>query len=169
MPLNNYPIDVVGITIEADPSALKLAQNLADLADKPTARTNLDVYSTTACDAAISYVVSTALGSYTPTSSLPPLNPVQVIAGMTTTLYPNRTATNNGTIVTQVLTYIDFSTCIADGWVVGDRFFVATNGQNVYFQGATINGSSGHTISGYNTHICVFVEVIMGSPYWTVS
>jgi hypothetical protein len=171
MPLNNYPIDVVGITVENDPSALKMAENLNDLADKPTARTNLDVYSTSASDSSASYLVNAALNNYTPTVSLPPLNPVILLNNMMAgTLYPNRPATNNGTIVAQVLTYIDFTTCIADGWVVGDRFWVATNGQNVYFQGATINGTSGHTISGYNTHICIFVEVLMGgSPSWTVT
>ena len=50
MPLNNFPIDVVGITIEADPSALKMDQNLADLTDASDARTNLDVYDTGTTD-----------------------------------------------------------------------------------------------------------------------
>jgi hypothetical protein len=56
MPLNNFPIDVVGITIEADPTALKMDQNLSDLVDANAARTNLDVYDTGTVD--------TTLGGY---------------------------------------------------------------------------------------------------------
>jgi len=56
MPLNNFPIDVVGITIEADPTALKMDQNLSDLVDAGAARTNLDVYDTGTVD--------TTLGGY---------------------------------------------------------------------------------------------------------
>jgi hypothetical protein len=50
VPLNNFPIDVVGITIEADPTALKMDQNLSDLVDASAARTNLDVYDTGTTD-----------------------------------------------------------------------------------------------------------------------
>lgn len=58
MPIYNGGGGVAGITVEQDPTALKMASNLSDLVNKVTARSNLQVLSSTE--------VSTALGYYLP-------------------------------------------------------------------------------------------------------
>ncbi len=47
---------VGGITVESDPSALKIASNLSDIQNTTTARTNLGVYSKTQVDQAIAAI-----------------------------------------------------------------------------------------------------------------
>jgi hypothetical protein len=47
---------VGGITVETDPSALKIASNLSDIQNTTTARTNLNVYSKTQVDQAIAAI-----------------------------------------------------------------------------------------------------------------
>ena len=84
MPLNNFPIDVVGITIEADPTALKMASNLSDLLNTGTARANLSVYSQATSDATYAPLASPSLtGNVTITtnSASPALIIVQDGAG----------------------------------------------------------------------------------------
>lgn len=160
MPIYNGGGGIAGITIEEDPTALKMDQNLEDLPNKADARYNLDVYST----GDTSVTINNALSAYSP-----PAPPVSIYNGsISGDLHPNRAYINNGTIVATGTTTIDLSSSSSYGWQLGDRFWVATNGANVYFTGANINNTSGHSITGYTTHICVYVDNQMGD-YWTVS
>ena len=156
MPIYSGGGGVGGIQVENDPSALKMAQNLADLQDDPTARTNLGVYSTGETDSAISYQVGTAIGNipaYAPPS-------VALDYNVTPNYTPTRSGMNNGTIIvlnsgTSGPTSILLD--VANGWQVGDRFlFVVeggTNGQINVGSGNYINGSgSTHSINGSNNH-----------------
>ena len=56
MPIYNGGGGVAGITVETDPSALKMANNLSDVVNKGTARTNLQVYSKTEVDTAVTNI-----------------------------------------------------------------------------------------------------------------
>jgi hypothetical protein len=69
MPIYNGGGGVAGITVENDPSALKLANNLSDLPNTGTARTNLNVYSKTQVDQAIAAVPAGPQGPAGPTGA----------------------------------------------------------------------------------------------------
>jgi hypothetical protein len=152
MPIYSGGGGVGGITVEDDPSALKMAQNLNDLADKPTARTNLDVYSTSDTSTAISNAIS-SISLYAPPS-------VALDWNVTPNYTPVRSVMNNGTIIAlnsgtsgPITIYPD----VANGWLVGDRFMFlvegGTDGLIDVGSGNYINGSgSTHAINGSNIH-----------------
>lgn len=165
MPIYSGGGGVGGITVEEDPSALKMAQNLADLQDDPTARTNLGVYSTTETDSAISY----QLGSYTP-----PAPTFPVVSPNGTPVTPSRTQLNMGTVVCNNgmgdTIYLDAGT---GGWQVGDKFAISTVSSNVYIYSAssnTINGSgTSHSINQAGVHwVCLNSYDGMGNYVWSI-
>ena len=61
MPIYNGGGGAAGITVEVDPTALKMASNLSDLINTATARTNLSVYSQATSDATYAPKASAAL------------------------------------------------------------------------------------------------------------
>ena len=162
MPIYSGGGGVAGITVEADPSALKMAQNLADLQDFDVARTNLDVYNKSTSDynatTIASSAASAAISSYTPPAYVPPS--VALDYNVTPNYTPTRSGMNNGTIIvlnsgTSGPTTIHLD--VANGWQVGDRFLWVveggTNGLIDAGSGNYINGSGHtHSINGSNSH-----------------
>lgn len=174
MPIYSGGGGVGGITVEEDPSALKMAQNLADLQNASTARTNLGVYSTTEVYSTgeTNSAISNALSSYTPPApTFPVVNPNG------SSVSPTRLSLNNGVVVlTDPMTnQIDLDGDTG-GWQLGDKFAVATIGFNAYINGNTYNtfngSSSSHTINQAGVHWVVLAKVDNGmSPayyYWSV-
>jgi hypothetical protein len=171
MPIYSGGGGVGGITVEEDPSALKMAQNLADLQNAGTARTNLGVYSTSETDSNISYVVNQAIGNIPPYSyTVPTYNVVD------STWTPDRASINNGTITLGggMGNYINLDGQ-SGSWQVGDRFAVASTG----YPNSTINANTNNWINGSNTshsinnaavHWCVLVNYDSNnsSYYWAI-
>jgi len=80
MPIYNGGGGVAGITVETDPSALKMANNLSDVVNKGTARTNLQIYSKTEVDTAVTNISLTPgpqgpAGPAGPAGSAGPMGP----------------------------------------------------------------------------------------------
>lgn len=80
MPIYNGGGGVAGITVETDPSALKMANNLSDVVNKGTARTNLQIYSKTEVDTAVTNISLTPgpqgpAGPAGPAGSTGPMGP----------------------------------------------------------------------------------------------
>jgi hypothetical protein len=152
MPIYNGGGGVSGITVEEDPSALKMAQNLADLQNFGTARTNLDVYSKGETNTQIGNSISN-IPAYAPPS-------IALDYNVTPNYTPSRSVMNNGTIIVlnsgtggPTTIYLD----VANGWQVGDRFMFlvegGTNGLIDVGSGNYINGSGNtHAVNGSNIH-----------------
>ena len=174
MPIYNGGGGVAGITVEEDPSALKMAQNLADLQNVGAARTNLDVYSTGGADSAISSAISGI--------SIPAVNPVVTLDDMNNSYTASPASVKNGTIscfgASAYNIYIDAN----QGWQVGDRFCiaVASNASQVYVNGVTdgssqynyLNGNTQHTINQPTVHWVVYQGYYVNdgtyNHYWAI-
>jgi hypothetical protein len=139
MPIYNGGGGVSGITIEEDPSALKMALNLSDLQDFPASRSSLDVYSTSETNTQISNAIS-AIPAYAPASFVLDYN-------VSTTYSPTRSAINNGTIIVVSAGTSGPATIsldVANGWQIGDRFMVVVEGGT----NCVIDAGSGNYING---------------------
>ena len=164
MPIYSGGGGVGGIQVENDPSALKMAQKLADLQDDPTARTNLGVYSTGETDSAISSAISGI--------TFPNTNPVTVLDGTTTSATPSAPSNNLGTIVC-----LSTSNGITlDGslsWTAGMRFMVATGNSGTCSIATAsnnfINGSNtSHTINQQSNHWVCMCQYDGTNYHWSV-
>lgn len=183
MPIYSGGGGVGGITVEEDPSALKMAQNLADLQDVPTARTNLGVYSTTEVYSTgeTNTAISNALSSYTPPT---PNFPYIVLDDNTSSTTPYASGIKMGTIVcaattTSMSIYLDASL----GYTVGDKFAIATTGwSNVTVYGVNspnwpyyynnINGNTSHQINQATVHWATYCASLENDGtvnyYWAI-
>jgi len=150
--------DNVGLTVESDPLALKIASNLSDLASAPTARTNLGVpYATEA------QVIAA-------TSSSTVISPSNyILAGLTTNIWSpgitNMSSSTSGTgaNVNSGVTVLKADLIAPNALTAGyaTRAFAVQFPSNTITQSYNFSTVSGHTVKIYTPWTSVVTGVKM--------